>query len=298
MHQVNDNENVYAVHFFVNKGGFNMTFQLALCQMAVKEEKKENLQKAESQIREAAGRGAQVVVLPEMWNCPYANKYFKPFAETKEDGESVRLLSSLAKELGIYLIGGSLPEAEGETVYNTSFAFDKEGKIIGRHRKIHLFDVDVRDGTSFKESDTLGRGEEVAVISTEHGKIGMMICYDIRFPELARLLTLEGVCLIVCPAAFTLATGAAHWDLLLKTRALDNQVYFAGAAPARDPESVFTPYAHSAVASPWGEYVAVSDAREDIIYAKIDTTYTESVREQLPLLKHRREDVYRLEKNK
>lgn len=273
-----------------------MSFKLGLCQMAVKKDKAENLKKAEILIREAAGQGAQVVVLPEMFNCPYANQYFKPFAERREDSKSLRFLSAAAKELGIYLIGGSIPEEDGGRIYNTTFVFDKEGQTIGSYRKLHLFDVDVKGGVSFRESDTLSRGEELAVVDTEYGRIGLMICYDIRFPELARLLTLEGASLLVCPAAFAMGTGAVHWELLLKARAVDNQVFFAGAAPARDPQSVFTPYAHSAVASPWGELIAVSDAREGVCCALIDTAYTKSVREQLPLLAHRRQDVYRLEK--
>lgn len=273
-----------------------MSFKLGLCQMAVKADKRENLQKAGTLIREAAGQGAQVIVLPEMFSCPYANQYFKQFAEKREDSESLRFLCALAQELGIYLIAGSIPEDDGGVIYNTCFVLDKEGRIAGSYRKIHLFDVDVKGGVCFRESDTLGRGNELAVVDTEFGKIGLMICYDIRFPEMARLLTLDGAQLIVCPAAFAMGTGAVHWDLLLKARAVDNQVFFAGAAPARDPDSIFTPYAHSAVASPWGEFIAVCDAREGVCCAQIDPDYAASVRGQLPLLAHRRQDVYHLEK--
>lgn len=268
-----------------------MTFQLALCQMKVAMDKKQNLSTAESMIREAAKKGAEVVALPEMFNCPYSNKHFREYAEDA-GGETVQFLSSLAKELKIYLIGGSIPELENDSVYNTSFSFSKEGDIIGKHRKIHLFDIDVKGGIRFMESETLTPGETVTIFDTEFCKIGVAICYDVRFPELFRKMTLAGAKLIILPGAFNMTTGPAHWDLTMRARALDNQIYFAAVSPARDTEGPYQAYGNSCVANPWGEFCGKTDVRESIVYAKIDLDYVEEIRNQLPLLKHRRPALY------
>ncbi len=268
-----------------------MDFQLALCQMNVGMDKKQNLANAEAMIRAAAGNGSKVVALPEMFNCPYSNKYFRMYAEGGE-GETVQFLSSLARELKIYLVGGSIPELEDGQVYNTSFSFDKEGKIIGKHRKVHLFDIDIKGGIRFMESETLTPGEMMTIIETEFCKIGVAICYDVRFPELFRKMTLAGAKLVILPGAFNMTTGPAHWDLTMRARALDNQLYFAAVSPARDTEGPYQAYGNSCVVSPWGEFNGKTDARESIVYAKIDLEYVEEVRNQLPLLKHRRPSIY------
>ena len=174
-----------------------MTFKIGLCQMAgslkddISENKKETWAKAEQMIREAASNGAQIIALPEMWNCPYSNDFFRAYSES-ENGETVGRMSELAKELSVYLIGGSIPELDDDRVYNTCFAFDREGQVIGKHRKAHLFDIDVKGGIRFMESDTLTAGDAATVIDTEYGKIGIAICYDVRFPELFRKMTLDG----------------------------------------------------------------------------------------------------------
>ncbi len=268
-----------------------MTFQLALCQMKVVMDKKKNLAAAESMIREAADKGARVVALPEMFNCPYSNQYFRVYAEG-ESGETVKFLSTLAKELKICLIGGSIPELEEDHVYNTSFSFNEKGEMIGKHRKIHLFDIDIKGGIRFMESETLTPGETLTILDTEFCRIGVAICYDVRFPELFRKMTLEGVRLAVLPGAFNMTTGPAHWDLTMRARALDNQIYFAAVSPARDTEGPYQAYGNSCVVNPWGDFCGRTDARESIVYAKIDLDYLEEVRNQLPLLKHRRPALY------
>ncbi|MDD2484274.1 MAG: carbon-nitrogen hydrolase family protein [Eubacteriales bacterium] len=269
-----------------------MSFILGLCQMIVEKDKQANLRKAESMIREAANRGAEMISLPEIFNCPYSNKFFREYAED-EQGQTVKLLSSLAKELAVYLIGGSIPEIEDDKIYNASFIFDREGKIIGKHRKIHMFDIALAGGISMKESDILTAGETMTLVDTEFGKIGVAICYDVRFPELIRNMTLAGAKLIVLPAAFTLLTGVSHWDITMRARALDNQVFFAAVSPARDPNGYYQAYGHSCIATPFGEFCARTDTRESIVLGEIDFEYMESIREQLPLLKHRRPEVYR-----
>lgn len=268
-------------------------FKIALCQMLGSMDKNESMAKAKSMVEEATANGAKVVALPEMWNTPYSNDYFRPYAEP-EDGPTVKFLSQLAKDNDIYLIGGSISELDDDKVYNTSFSFNRNGEIIGKHRKVHLFDIDVEGGIRFMESDTLTPGENTTVIETEYGKIGVAICYDVRFPELSRNMALAGAKLIVLPAAFNMTTGPAHWDLTMRARALDNQVYFAACSPARDMDGVYQAYGNSCIASPWGEFVAHADERETIIYGEIDPEYVDGIRQQLPLLKHRRKELYNL----
>ncbi|WP_330577777.1 carbon-nitrogen hydrolase family protein [Alkaliphilus serpentinus] len=267
---------------------------LSVCQMMVSDKKEDNLKKAEDMIRRAVNDdGANLVVLPEMFNCPYNNSYFPGFAE-EYPGPTAGMLSSLAKELGVYIIGGSISEREGDKIYNTSYIFNQEGKLLGSHRKMHLFDIDIEGEITFKESETLGRGNIPTVIETDFCKIGVAICYDMRFPELMRLMVLEGAEIIVIPAAFNMTTGPAHWKDLIKVRAIDNQVYFVAASPARNMKASYQPYGHSAIANPWGDFIAMAGEGEEIITGEIDLDYLEKIRQQLPLLKHRRTDVYHI----
>lgn len=268
-------------------------FKIALCQMTGSMDKAESKEKAERMVTEAAENGAKVVVLPEMWNTPYSNDYFREYAEP-EGGQTVRFMSKLAEDNDIYLIGGSISELEDDKVYNTSFCFNRNGELIGKHRKVHLFDIDVAGGIRFMESDTLTPGNRTTVIETEYCKIGIAICYDVRFPELSRNMALEGAELIVLPAAFNMTTGPVHWDLTMRARALDNQVYYAACAPARDVKGVYQSYGNSCIVSPWGDFVAHADEKESIIYGNIDLDHVKAVRRQLPLLKHRRKELYRL----
>lgn len=266
-------------------------FKIALCQIAGSADKELNKAKAEKFIREAAEGGAQIVCLPEMWNCPYSNDYFRKFAEP-ENGETVAFMSKIAKNLGIYLIGGTIAEIDDDKVYNTAYCFDREGKLIGKHRKVHLFDIDVKGKIRFMESDTLTAGDSLTVIDTEFCKVGVAICYDVRFPDWFKNMALAGAKIMFLPAAFNTTTGPAHWDLLMRTRAMDNQVYFAACAPARDDNGIFKAYGNSCVAGPWAEFVAHADEKECVLFADIDLDHVDSIREQLPLLKHRREALY------
>ena len=267
--------------------------------MLVSENKEQNIIKAEKMINDVAVQGADLVVLPEMFNCPYDNGYFSSYAETYPSGKTIKMMSRVAKEKGIYLIGGSIPEIDGEgNIYNTSFSFDDKGELIGRHRKIHLFDIDVKDGIRFMESDVLSRGEELTIFDTKYGKVGVVICYDIRFPELIRLMVLKGVRVIVVPAAFNMTTGPAHWENLFKVRALDNQVFVIGAAPARDKNASYISYGNSIITNPWGEIVNKLDERENVLVEELQLNKIDEIREQLPLLKHMRNDLYKLSSRK
>ena len=267
-------------------------FKLAICQMKVTDDKDINLSKAAEMLQEAYKNGSDIAVLPEMFNCPYANNKFWEYGESIKDGRTVKTIARLAEQLEMYIVAGSLPEICGDKIYNTSLVFDRRGDIIGKHRKMHLFDIDIPGKVFFKESDTLAPGSSVTVVDTEFCRIGIAICYDMRFPELARLMTLDGAKLVIVPAAFNMTTGPAHWELLVRTRALDNQVYFAAASPARDREASYVAYGHSMVASPWGDVISDAGEDEKVIFANIDLREVERVRNELPLLKHMRTDRY------
>jgi len=267
-------------------------FIVGIIQMPVSDVKEKNLRKAEEMIDQAVQAGAKVVVLPEMFNCPYQNRYFSLFAE-EEGGLSWQEMSLIARRNNIFLVGGSIPEIDEENhIYNTSYVFDPQGRQIAKHRKMHLFDIDVKGGQYFKESDTLTAGNRVTVFDTPYGRFGLMICYDIRFPELSRALVQRDAKFIVVPAAFNMTTGPAHWELLFRTRALDNQVFTIGAAPARDISGSYVSYGNSLVVDPWGTVLQRLGGEEGILVQELDLAQIEKVREELPLLKHRRNDVY------
>lgn len=268
-------------------------FKAALLQMQVSDSKAQNLEKAVQYIRAAAEKGADLAVLPEMFCCPYDNSCFRAFGE-QQGGPAYQALSAAAAENGIYVVGGSVPELDEDRVYNTSYAFDRAGKEIAKHRKMHLFDIEVEGGQQFKESDVLSAGAGVTVFDTEFCKMGLMICYDIRFPELSRLMALMGAEVVVVPAAFNMTTGPAHWEISFRMRALDNQVYMIGAAPARDYEASYHAYGNSIVTAPWGDVVCRMDEKEGMLLQEIDLEQVNKVRRELPLLKHRRSDVYEL----
>ena len=270
--------------------------KIAAIQMSTVADKMENVRTVKTYLEKIKDENPDFVILPEMFCCPYQTENFPIYAE-KEGGPVWQQLSGYAKQYGIYLIGGSMPEKDAEgNVYNTSYIFDREGKQIGKHRKVHLFDIDVKGGQTFKESDTLTAGDSDTVFDTEFGKIGVMLCFDIRFPELSRMMVNDGAKVIFVPAAFNMTTGPAHWELSFRTRALDNQIYMVGCAPARDVSAGYISWGHSIVTDPWGRVTGMLDENEGILLAELDMDYEEQVREELPLLKSRRKDMYKLKK--
>lgn len=271
--------------------------KIAAIQMSTVADKMENVRTVKTYLEKIKDENPDFVILPEMFCCPYQTENFPIYAE-KEGGPVWQQLSGYAKQYGIYLIGGSMPEKDAEgNVYNTSYIFDREGKQIGKHRKVHLFDIDVKGGQTFKESDTLTAGDSDTVFDTEFGKIGVMLCFDIRFPELSRMMVNDGVKVIFVPAAFNMTTGPAHWELSFRTRALDNQIYMVGCAPARDVSAGYISWGHSIVTDPWGRVTGMLDENEGILLAELDMDYEEQVREELPLLKSRSKDIYQLSQN-
>lgn len=272
-------------------------FNLGVIQMKVSESKADSVNKAIENIAYMADKGANVVVLPEMFNCPYETHRFPAYAEI-EGGDTYQRLAAIAKEKKIYLIAGSIPElekaSEEDRIYNTTYIFGPNGNKIGKHRKMHLFEIDIINGQYFREAETLTAGESVTVVDTEFGKIGVAICFDIRFPELARLMAQQGAELLIYPAAFNMTTGPAHWELLFRSRAVDQQVFTVGCAPARDYESNYISYGNSIIVNPWGEVVGRLNDEEGYLFGEIDLGEVSQIRAQLPLTQSIRRDVYEL----
>lgn len=270
--------------------------KVAAIQMPTLTDKMQNVRTAGIYLEKIKDEKPDFVILPEMFCCPYQTQNFPVYAE-EEGGPVWQQLSEYANQYGIYLIGGSMPEKDAEgKVYNTSYIFDRQGKQIGKHRKVHLFDIDVTGGQTFKESDTLTAGDHDTVFDTEFGRMGVILCFDIRFPELARMMVNDGAKAIFVPAAFNMTTGPAHWELSFRTRALDNQIYMIGCAPMRDESAGYISWGHSIVTDLWGRVIDMLDEKEGVLLTELDLDYEEQVREELPLLKSRRKDMYRLEK--
>ena len=265
-----------------------------ICQMPVTPDKDRNLAEADAFIGRCAKAGARLVVLPEMFCCPYKSDAFPVYAE-KAGGKVWSFLAEAAKKYNVCLVGGSMPELDEEgRVYNTSFIFNEEGGQTGCHRKMHLFDIDIKGGQRFMESETLSPGNTMTVIDTAWGKIGVMICFDMRFPELGRLMALAGASAFIIPAAFNMTTGPAHWELTLRARAVDNQVYVLACAPSRDEKGSYVSYGNSLAVSPWGNVLGRLDAEAGILFAELDTEHVAAIRSQLPLLSARRSDLYHM----
>ena len=280
----------------VKEGQKMAKIKVAAIQMPTVTDKMQNVRTAGIYLEKIKDEKPDFVILPEMFCCPYQTQNFPVYAE-EEGGPVWQQLSEYAKQYGIYLIGGSMPEKDAEgKVYNTSYIFDRQGKQIGKHRKVHLFDIDVTGGQTFKESDTLTAGDHDTVFDTEFGRMGVMLCFVIRFPELARMMVNDGAKAIFVPAAFNMTTGPAHWELSFRTRALDNQIYMIGCAPMRDESAGYISWGHSIVTDPWGRVIDMLDEKEGVLLTELDLDYEEQVREELPLLKSRRKDMYRLEK--
>lgn len=269
--------------------------KVSLLQMKTAATPAENITKIKAMLTQAKAEGAELAILPEMCCCPYENSAFVAFA-MKETDTFLTEIAAAAKELGLYIVAGSVPLCAEGKIYNASFVYNDKGERIALHRKTHLFDINVPGGQYFMESDTFTAGEDITTFDTPWGRMGLMICYDIRFPELSRLLALEGVQAIFVPAAFNMTTGPAHWELSFRMRALDNQVFLVGCAPARDMDSSYTAWGHSIVTDPWGSVVAQMAETEGILTAELDFERVAQVRQQLPLLQHRRTDVYDIAK--
>lgn len=273
-------------------------FKIALCQLSVTENKERNIAHARAAIEAAADNGAQLVVLPEIWNGPYSNASFPVYAEDIDAGgsasPSTSMLSEVARSKEITIVGGSISERSGDRLYNTCCIFGKDGELKAKYRKIHLFDIDIPGKICFMESKTLTAGNTPIIVDTDVGRIGIGICYDMRFQELAMLYAARGAHLICYPGAFNMTTGPLHWELLQRARAVDNQLFVATCSPARDINAGYVAWGHSTLVAPFGEIVATTDHEEATIIADIDYSRIEERRMNMPFEKQRHGDLYQL----
>jgi predicted amidohydrolase len=245
-------------------------------------------------VARAASTGADIVVLPEKWNLIGSADDYRASAEPLEGGESVEAMSRWARTLGVALVGGSITERrEGrEKLSNTCCVFDAEGELAAVYRKIHLFDVEV-GGHVYRESEAEEPGTEPVVARAEDWLVGLSVCYDVRFPELYRILALEGAELATVPAHFTTPTGRDHWHVLLRARAIENQLYVAAAGQVGETIPGKPAYGRSLIADPWGTVLAQAPDEETVIVAELDRARLRDIRAKLPSLANRQADAYR-----
>ncbi|MBW0181461.1 MAG: carbon-nitrogen hydrolase family protein [Vulcanococcus sp.] len=293
---------------------------VALVQLCATEDAASNQRQAEAwlerAVREAPGGvRPRLLMLPEVWNAPYAVDRFAAFAEaipepgadlTHGPSASLAMVARLARRHGVAVIAGSIPEqGEAGRIYNTATVIDPGGVLLAKHRKLHLFDVDVPGGICFRESDSLTAGESLTVLSSsndplgtglsEPPNLGLLICYDIRFPELALLMQQRHGCtLLACPAAFNTTTGPRHWHLVMRARAIDTQCFVLACSSARPQGDGYPSYGHSLVVDPWGTVIAEAGEGEQVLHAQLDLSQVASARQAIPTGHQRRRDVYRL----
>ncbi|APR79536.1 Aliphatic amidase AmiE [Minicystis rosea] len=265
---------------------------IAAVQLSSQADVGRNLDRVEVLIAEAARRGAAIVLLPE--NFAYlggdeASKRAVAEDLGQADGPIARRLSGLARTHGIDILGGGMPErsSDPDRPFNTLAVFRKDGSVHAAYHKIHLFDVDLLE-RSYRESAAVTAGDEPVVIEAGGLRIGLSICYDLRFPELYRALAARGADVLVVPAAFTVTTGKDHWHVLLRARAIESQAYVVAAAQWGKHPGGRATYGKSCIIDPWGEIIAQASEGEGVITASIDLTYLAHVRESLPSLRHRR----------
>jgi predicted amidohydrolase len=269
------------------------TLRVACVQLNARAPKADLIERAERLVARAASTGADLVLLPEKWTGIGPPELIRAVAETAEDGEAVQAMSGWARAHGITLVGGSIVERrEGrEKLSNTCFVFDPEGEIAAVYRKIHMFDVEV-GGHVYRESETEEPGESPAATDVEGWKVGLTICYDLRFPELYRILALEGCEAITVPAAFTLYTGKDHWELLLRARAVENQCYVVAANQWGSFADGKAAFGRSAIVDPWGVVLAQAADEDTVISAELERSRVEEIRRALPALANRQSAAY------
>lgn len=276
----------------------------AVVQTAPDENYEANIERALGFVREAAAAGARLISLPEAFVLRTRSKELRKeaIAYTAKNNFP-KQLSDLAKELGVYFLAGSYSEAPTEDdapdeipgrAFNTTYFFDPNGDVLGKYRKIHMFDVDIAGGVSAKESDNNRPGDDIVTVDTEFGKMGLTICYDVRFPEMYRIHALRGAFLTFVPANFTMFTGKDHWEVLLRARAIENGTYIVAAATI-GANTEFNSYGRSMIIDPWGTVIATAPDEEGFVIATVDTERVQKIQSSVPSLKNRVAHTYRWE---
>jgi predicted amidohydrolase len=266
--------------------------RVACVQINSSPSKTDNLERMEPLVARAAATGADLVLLPEKWNGLGSHEILFDVAEPLDGGETVEAMSGWARTHGITLVGGSIAERrEGhEKLSNTCVVFDPEGEIAAVYRKIHMFDVEV-GGIIYRESESEEPGDGPVSCEVEGWRLGLTVCYDLRFPELYRILAVEGAELVTVPAAFTLHTGKDHWELLLRARAVENQCYVVAANQWGVVEGKAS-YGRSSIVDPWGVVLAQAPDGDGVVSAELDRAHMERIRRSVPSLANRQPAAY------
>ncbi len=269
------------------------TIRVAAIQLTSGPDRDANLDRIAALLEQAAGQGCRLAALPEV-----ANVRAEPVRLSDAEpipGPTTERLASHARQLGMWVHAGSMlersPDAEPR-VFNTSVLIDPHGRIEARYRKVHLFDVDLSDGSSHRESQAVAPGRDVVTGCVDDVAVGMTVCYDLRFPELYRLLTVRGARILFIPSAFTVLTGQAHWHALMRARAIENQAFVVAPAQLGATDGASACYGHSLIVDPWGEILAEAADTESVIVANLDFKHLERIRQTFPSLANRRADVY------
>jgi len=267
-----------------------MTFRAACVQLRSSDDVAENIRETVRLVRDAAAQGASFVATPEnttLMAADAASKLKHSYDEAQDP--ALPVFAALARELNIWLSVGSLAIKVSETkTANRSFLIAPDGSIAARYSKIHLFDVELAGGEVYRESNTVTGGDQAVLADTQWGKIGLTVCYDMRFPELYRRLAKAGAFLFTVPSSFTVPTGIAHWHVLLRARAIENGAFVIAAAQGGSHANGRKTFGHSLIVAPWGEVLAESGTDPGVIYADIDPELSRQARDKLPSLQHDR----------
>ena len=259
--------------------------------MDVIDNKERNINHAIELIKVASNKNVDLITLPEMFNTPYDNNKFIENAEIEDESQTLDAMCKIAEEENIYLQCGSIAEKEDDDIYNTAYLISPEGDIIAKHRKMHLFDIDC-DSMKFTESDTLTAGSKITTVKTPIARISLAICYDIRFNQMWTLMNKNKTDIVLLPGAFNKTTGPLHWETLLRARAIDNQFFVVATSPSQIDNPYYVAWGHSMIVDPWGKILNQAGTDEKIIYGNLDSQSITSVREQIPILFNKRDDIY------
>ncbi len=245
----------------------------------------ETLKNVLAMVNKSAIENTDFLILPEMFTTPYELEYFELYKQTKSD-KVIKFLTNLAVKYSVYVIGGSIPYFEDDKIYNTAFIFNRKGQIVSQYNKIHLFEITYPNGTHFREADTLTKGSEIVTFDTEFGIMGVMICFDIRFPLLANKLMEKGAKVIFVPAAFNTYTGPLHWRTTFRARSIDNQLFMVGCSPSNNSFGNYDVYGHSIIVNPYGEVLKELSSKEKVFTLDLDLNQIETARKRIPILKN------------
>jgi predicted amidohydrolase len=274
-----------------SSGNGPASLNVACVQLTSTTDVAENIEISSAMIREAAAGGAELIAMPEVVNlCQRRSKLAKEAVSLEAADPALKAYKALAAELGVWILVGSLAlkRDDDERLANRSFLIDATGHEVARYDKIHMFDVNLSDGNTFRESETYRPGEETAIAETPWGKIGLTVCYDVRFPYLYRALAQAGAGIITVPSAFTRRTGEAHWHVLLRSRAIETGAFIVAPAQTGDHEDGRKSYGHSLVVAPWGEVVADGGTDVGVVHATLDLSLIGKARGMIPSLTHDR----------